>query len=255
MSNGNQRDQPVEAGDLFFFYRPRVNESRVQGQSDVQQLYMVLRSADQSKFRLAVLGGKELPDPHKHGRPFWGFVDQIAEEAGPIRKTLQGDTYETQTRGERDLPGARPAGEGVYRIVRHHGHTHLAYALELPRRSGSVQEQLDVAPEASYVISVKNPQRGDPQTTGLEREQQADYPEKLQDKFDGEKFADADPPDLLNYQGAEFLLISASGDVSQELGIELEPEAETKHSAELFKQLKMKRDQATRQPLLEGDWK
>ena len=31
-------------------------------------------------------------------------------------------------------PPARPAAEGIYAIVRHGDHTHLAYVIELPQR-------------------------------------------------------------------------------------------------------------------------
>ena len=50
-----------------------------------------------------------------------------------------------------------PAGEGKYSIVKHDGHTELAYLLELPEIPGPTQREFEIKKEASYIISVKNP--------------------------------------------------------------------------------------------------
>ena len=55
------------------------------------------------------------------------------------------------------------------------------------------------------------------------------------------RFCGADPPDFLNYEGTEFVLISAAEDISEELGIELHPEEESVTSADIFNDLKMER--------------
>lgn len=39
---------------------------------------------------------------------------------------------------------------------------HLSYRLELPEKPGQVQADLRIAPEASYALSVKNPEKGGP---------------------------------------------------------------------------------------------
>jgi hypothetical protein len=55
----------------------------------------------------------------------------------------------------------------------------------------------------------------------------------LQDRFRDRRFCEADSPDFLNYEGTEFVLISAAEDVSEELGIELHPEDESVISADI----------------------
>ena len=120
----------------------------------------------------------------------------------------------------------RPVGEGVYEIVRHDAHTHFAYALELPKGPGEAQEAFNIKKEASYVLSIKNPQADAPLGAGL-AESQVQFPRDLQNKFRGRRFCEANPLDFLNYQGAEFVLISAAEDVSDELGIQLHPENES----------------------------
>ena len=56
------------------------------------------------------------------------------------------------------MPGAVPAGEGKYSIVKHEGHTELAYLLELPQVPGPTQKEFEIKKEVSYIISVKNPE-------------------------------------------------------------------------------------------------
>ena len=246
--------QTLEQGDIYFFYRPRVEEEQPEGLSDVQRFNVVLSS--DGFYRLLVVGHKQMPGPEQRGhRKYWGFVEMVADNADTIRDELSGTEYGTKTRGERFQPGARPAGEGVYRILRHGDHTHLVYSLELPQEPGDVQQELQIEEEASYIISVKNPEQGGPQAPGLAKDQPVDYPQDLMDVFDGRKFANVDPPDLLNYDGAEFILIPASGDIDKELGIELNADRESLDSADLFKDLRIDKKTRPTEPLTKGEWK
>ena len=246
--------QTLEQGDIYIFYRPRVEVEQTEGLSDVQRFYMVLSS--NSFYRLLVIGRKKMPDPEPQGhRKSWGFVEMVADNADTIRDELSGSEYGTKTRGQRFQPGARPAGEGVYRLLRHGDHTHLVYSLDLPQEPGEVQEELQIEEEASYIISVKNPEQGGPQALGLSEDTKVDYPQDLRDVFDGRKFASADPPDLLNYDGAEFILIPAAGDIDEELGIELDADRESLDSDELFKDLRMGKRNRSIEPLTRGEWK
>ena len=73
-------------------------------------------------------------------------------------------------------------------------------------------------------------------------EQPADLPIQLREKFRGRRFCAADPPDLLNYAGMEFVLISAAEKVIAENVIEdldLQPEEESLARADIFNDLKM----------------
>lgn len=246
--------QTLEKGDVYFFYRPRVEEKEPQGLSDVQRFYMVLSTGD--KYRLMVLGHKKLPKREaKGGRRYWGFVRMVRNDPKAITEELSATEYDTKTRGERHLPGARPAGEGVYEILRHGDHTHLVFELELPEEPGPVQEAFQLEQEASYIISIENPEAGGPRGPGLADEEQAEFPQKLREVLDDRRFANVDPPEFLDHEGAEFVLISASTDIGKELGVELDTEKETLDSAELFKDLKMDKSKKPLEPLLKGEWK
>jgi hypothetical protein len=171
-----------------------------------------------------------------------------------VTEALTPETYRTKTRGERTQPAARPAGEGVYAIVRHGDHVHLVYALELPAKPGAVQDELNIEGEGSYIFSVKNPEAPAAPGAGLDEPRQASFPKALQERFRGRRFVEVDPPDLLDYEGAEVLLIGASDDVSEALGVQLHPQEETAATAEIFKDLRLQRSQHPMKPLFEGAW-
>jgi hypothetical protein len=246
--------ETLERGNVYFFYRPRVEEEDPEALEDVQNTSMVLSVHGDDRYRLGIIGRKHFPDPGAKQERIWGFIEAVEKDPKRIVEALQGEEYETKTRGARHQPAARPAGEGVYRIVRHEDHTHLVYALELPQRPGEVQEGIELEEEASYVITVKNPEKPSPGSAGLPEDRTADYPASLQGEFRDRRFIDADPPRLLDYEGSEFVLISAAEDVKDDLGIELNPQDEDESRAEIFSDLRLEKSQQPIEPLTEGDW-
>lgn len=164
--------QTLEKGNVYFFYRPKVEEEAPEGLEDVQRMYMILAPDGEERFRETVIGRKKLPEP-----------------------------------------------------------------------------------EASYIITVKNPERGQPVNAGLSEEQQAEFPKKLMEKFRDRKFAEVDPPDFLNYEGAEFVLVAASADLEEELGLKLDTEREKESSANIFQELRLEKSQRPTEPLFKGEWK
>lgn len=244
----------LERGDVFFLYRPRVEQERVEELQDVQRFFLVLSPDGGERYRRIVVGRKRLPDPEEHER-FWAFVDEVAARPADVREELERGHYETETRGERVQPEARPAGEGRYALVDHDGHTHLAYALELPRRPGAAQEELAIEDEASYVVAVKNPEAATPAGAGLRPRQRADFPAELGDRFRGRRFVPVDPPEFLDHEGAELVLIGATEDASEELDIELDPEHERVETAEVFRELGLRPEEHPSEPLKRGEWR
>ncbi|XP_027341951.1 uncharacterized protein LOC113854865 [Abrus precatorius] len=191
---------------------------------------------EQSLFRLMVMGRKRLPDPSEKTQPYWGFVAIVTTNADRVKTALRGEEYEssssTSARGHRHTSGARAVGEGIYRIIRHKGeerkrrHTHLIYKLEFPAEGEKKepQESLNIEREGSFIIQIKNPEKGG--GWGLQNKRKAVFPAHLQGLLGHVKFVPADPPDFLNYEGCEFLLISASDHIEDELGLDLLTEGE-----------------------------
>jgi hypothetical protein len=126
--------------------------------------------------------------------------------------------------------------------------------LELPKQQGPVERELNIKREASYIIAVKNPETPSPPNTGLGRKQEAEFLKELQAKFEGRRFIPVDPPDFLNYEGAEMVLIGAGENAEQELGIGFRPDEETECTADVLEDLRLPRE-IVRAPLFECQWK
>ncbi|KAG8380285.1 hypothetical protein BUALT_Bualt07G0177400 [Buddleja alternifolia] len=318
------RTEPVieiqERGEIFMFYRPKVEKEEAHGAEDVQRLYLVLRPESGEReveekqqdpqcgggggggneqiniekqpalLRFIVMGRKSLPDPSKKSTPCWGFVEMVTTNIEDVKDALKGEEYETATRGRRHKPDSRAVGEGIYRILRHiinpaagssssRMHTHLVYKLEYPvppqlgstdqgrhHEDGGEQEQgpqeaLNIAPQASFLLQKKNPdQQHGVGFRGLQSKRKASFPAHMQGLFGRNRYHPADPPDFLNYEGCEFLLISASDDIEDELGLELRTEQSSCETAaecsDLIKTFgeSTSASPATRRPLLQGTW-
>ncbi|MEV6811301.1 hypothetical protein [Micromonospora sp. NPDC051296] len=243
----------LEDGDIYFLYRPRVAEEHVDSLAEVQRLLVVMHPWRGRHLRLLVVGRKRLPDIDEHDR-FWAFVDEVVDRPEQLHKALQARAYRTKTRDEREQPPARPAAEGAYVIARHDDHTHLAYELELPVRPGPAQRDLSIEPEASYIVTVKNPQAPSPPGVGLRGARKGRLPAPLQNEFHGRRFAPLDPPAFLDHPGTELVLIGAAHDASAELQIDLDAEVERAERSTIFGDLRIGRRERPVAPLFAGEW-
>ena len=242
----------LERGDIFFLYRPRVEEEHPSSLADVQRFFIVLRPEGGKKLRLLAVGRKRLPDVGEHER-FWGFVDTVTDSAERLAGELRRAAYMTKTRGKRHRPAARPAGEGAYAITLEDAQMHLYYALQLPEKIGEVQKAFNIAPEASFALSIKNPEASSPAGVGLPETEKAQYPDKLQEEFRDRRFAREDVR-LLDVDNAEFILIGARTDPERAYDLDLES-AKTAHPrAKAIAGLHLPRTGTPIKPLFEGVW-
>lgn len=246
----SEKAKMLEEGDIFFVYRPDVENRHPDSLSDVQRFYMILRPRGGDHTRLMVIGDKKLPDVDSHDR-FWGFVEMVSNDSNRIEKELRSETYDTKTRGERFQPAARPAGEGAYALIQPGRDMHLVYELELPDKIGPVQKAFNIEDKGAFVISIKNPEKGSPQNAGLSKEDEADYPKSLQKEFAGRRFAPTDPH-LLDYEGAEFVLIGARDNPEKAYDVDID--TDTGGKPDIFTKLKMSRSRHPSEPLFEGEW-
>jgi hypothetical protein len=244
----------LERGDIFFFYRPDVEQESPNRLLDVRRFHIVLRPEGRDVLRLITIGRKTLPSSDDGDRNHWGFVDRVFRNPQELREALSGAAYETETRGERHLPQARPAGEGVYALARAGRSSVLAYILELPEQPGEVQRAFHIEHEGQFVLSIKNPEAARPAGIGLDEGRRAEFPEELMERFGARKWIAADPPEFLDYEGAELVLIGGDDLQGQDASLGLEPEAKDQRNAEVFEVLKMDRSDRTSRPLFEGAW-
>jgi hypothetical protein len=255
MVNRNNRSEIIEQGDIFFFYRPKVGTEEVKGIKDVQRFYMIVLPEDNNKYRLFLIGQKQLPEivegKSTSEEKNWALNILTTSNPDDIHKELMPSEYTTETRGKRRLAAAAPVGEGKYTIVKHGNHTELAYILELPEIPGPTQREFEIKKEASYIISVKNPDVKVPGFAASEKN--PEYPKALKEKFGDKRWINVDEPDLLNYENTQLLLIGAKKkNIEEELGVDIDEEKETERSADLFKELKLRKEQVPLKPLLKG---
>jgi hypothetical protein len=216
----------TERGDVFFFYRPRVERDAPRGEDDVQRFLVVLAPEGGERFRLLTIGRNRLPFASSRARERnWGWVMKVAGAPEDVELELRGYGYETKTRGHRDQPPARPAGAGRYAIARHGAHAHLAYVLARPAVPGPVQRDLGIEASASLVVAVKNPHWPTPGAVdaGLAPEAEAWFPPPLQAAFRGRRWAPLEPGHL-DREGAELVFVGTRDAPEEDLGIRLEPE-------------------------------
>jgi len=97
------RDAVLERGDVFFFYRPNLDETSPGGILDVRRFHVVLRPEGGDVLRMITVGRKTLPETggEGDGQNHWGFVDRVFRSPDDLREALSGATYETDTVGER----------------------------------------------------------------------------------------------------------------------------------------------------------
>ena len=254
MAEARSNIEIMERGSIYFCYTPKVERDDVNNLDDVQQFGFVLAPHGKQSYRLIVIGKKRFPEVEGNNNN-WCFVKNVAKDAIEIEKELRAETYSTKTLGERFQPAARPVGEGIYEIVKHGGNTNFIYVLELPEDLGEAQQALGIKTEASYIITIKNPESSSPQGMGLPAEEKADLPKDLQNKFKQRRFVPAEPPEFLDYPGVELILIGASADIEEELGIELNPATETEDTAEILNDLRMRKSRHPIEPLFSGEWR
>jgi hypothetical protein len=130
--------------------------------------------------------------------------------------------------GTRHQAPSRLAGRGAYAIVNNDPsvpskrETHLGYHLSHPSELGEVQKDLGIYSASSFIVQLRNPLApvSSGQRAGLSSNARADYPEEvMRDVFGkgtkgtdaeiGLRFASVNCIDLLDYEGAELLLIAA----------------------------------------------
>jgi hypothetical protein len=69
----------------------------------------------------------------------------------------------------------------------------------------------------------------------------------------GRRFSPVDPPELLDYEGTEIIIIGAAADAEAELGVELVTETERIDDADLFRTLRLAREDLPVEPLERGE--
>ena len=198
----------LEQGDIFFFYRPKVRSENVESIEDVRRFFVVLAPESKNLYRLLVIGKKSLPEIReseaRSSDRYWVRIGGIFDDPTQLTNELLSKEFR-----EGDM--ARPVGEGKYAIVDHNNHTELAFVLELPKEIGEAQKELGIEKEASYIITVINPEVPKREEYLPTTEDSPKYPESVLDGFgNNENFVPLSRNlKFIDYQNAQIILIGA----------------------------------------------
>lgn len=234
----------VEVGDISFFYAPRLRQHPGRGAEDVDRILMVLHTPGREVWRLVAFDGPQLLALQGERERAQGAVEMVTTDAAKMARAL-----DEGGRGRK----AQPVGTGQYAIARHnHNHTHLVYALELPKQPGEVLRDLRIPERSTMLLVVKNPEKGE----RLHR-----YPPPpqfhpwIQERFEGRRFMEVTPPEVLDFVGAEIALFATADDVTSQLGmIDVQVDDEQRRLDEMMRTMKLGCDGRSLEPLLEGAW-
>ena len=115
MANNENGSEIIEQGDIFFFYRPKIDTEEVEDIKDVQRFYMVTGTEESAKrkktkedtYRLFLVGQKQLPEivdgKSTSKERNWALNISTTSNAEDIHKELLPAEYTTETKGKRRL--------------------------------------------------------------------------------------------------------------------------------------------------------
>lgn len=206
----------LEKGVVYFFTRNRVSVDEAESVGDLQRTFFVLRPLptgaklgdgavqDLKNNRLFALPKKVFPKSHNDR--FMAFVEKANSSIQDLKDNFfEGSDYNTQTQGTRHIDPVTPVAEGVYLITRtEDATTHLVYSITIPSEIGEVQEDLGIKGQGSFIISVKNPERGGPASASLP--QKPNFSKEIIEEFRGLAWSEAKPK-YLDHEYCQILLI------------------------------------------------
>ncbi|MBX3216499.1 MAG: hypothetical protein KF850_30965 [Labilithrix sp.] len=199
----------VESGRIHFFVRPRVAAEAPAKLEDVDRVTFTLAPRNRSVVRRLSLSERQLPGDRVRERKT-AHVDRVgvAEPQPGSRRRAR------KARGARERAGAIEVARGTYAIASHRDHTHLMYELDAENAafSPALLRQLGIAPRASYVALVQNPESRwrvsdrappDGRFPGARPREGAG---RVDDDLDKRRFTPLDPV-FLEHEGTELVLV------------------------------------------------
>ena len=120
MAKEDKNSEVIEHGDLFFFYRPKIDAKEVKDVEDVQRFYMVTapekngKASNKGVYRLFLVGQKQMPEivegKTNSKERIWALNIFTTSNPEDIRKELLPAEYTTETKGTRRVGVAVPVG-------------------------------------------------------------------------------------------------------------------------------------------------
>lgn len=240
----DNQQQILERGDVYFFYCPKTKalqnkKHKINQLAEVKNFFIILHPEDKSLYRLWSVDDKQLPDIEDVSRKSCLYSQAICRDSDEILSAL--DQHAKHDKGSKPFLAARPCGEGGYFIFNHQDHSHFAYSLNLPEKIGAVQQQLNIAKQANYVIAVKN------QYVDHHHYPKVNLPSELLNHFHGQNSIAIPNIEFINYPNLSFIL-------SNQCQIGIAELDYTSRFDRLFKDLAIWTRSRPTAPLLHGKW-
>jgi len=204
----------LERGHIFFFYRPKVGKETTHNFAEVQKTYIILYPETKgiNHCRLLIVPKKKLPDVNKKSDKVFSFVDHVGT-IDDVVSFLRDTEYSTKAGAKRKQAGARLVARGVYLLANHkepksketfNNHVHLAYVLTHPAEPTPLQKDFKIMDEGDFIVQVKNPSEKSSFVQHTEMPK-----EDIKKLFAEHKFVPLNPPEMIEFKGAEIILIAA----------------------------------------------
>lgn len=193
----------LQKGNIYIFYRPKIQHSYASHIDDVQGLLLVLKPELNENYIIIRIGRKRLPEEEI----FFSFIEKVCHSASEVKNLFSKESYKTSTDEIHEINAAQCVAEGKYLLIDHDDHAHLCFQLDNFEKDSDLLKEFHLKEAADYLISVKNPKKHTPKGVGLPASEKAIYPEELQNYFSNYRFIPLKSPEFLNYEGAEFLII------------------------------------------------
>lgn len=134
----------------------------------------------------------------------------------------------------------------------------------MPQEIGEAQKELGIQKEATYIITVINPNKPVPEGYRTAEAEHPKYPEVIEKYLNNsqERFISLSQNlNLINYQNAQVVLIGAREGkdiIKQEIGLDIKTEDEggdkenLSSTSDIFTKLKLRKEQIPIKPIIEG---
>lgn len=246
-----------ETGDIYFFYRPQ--KDTVISSKDIENISFVLHPQGKHHFRLIELDTVVLSqESESSDSGITGTITKVNSKNDVIKEEL--DAYYEPVHGSsfKIVPAARACAEGVYAFVEYNNQTYFIYLLELPSIPGIVQMELGINTEDAFLLGIYNPLYHKNITSDEKISKKSSYnayvPDELQHRFNKNHILFQKNLDFLNIEKMRVGLFRRGQKIAQKYTSDIHAMWEDIDTADIFHDLKLKKDKSQIEPLFYGEW-
>jgi len=218
--------ETLEIGDIFLLDWPEKVAENLSGngrQNGIQQalvneaepvetgekFYMLMHPSGWCHHRLIHIVKKSEARNAAGHRNYSGCVDEIVCGNRQLTDYVEAGAKGIKTYYHPPLATMRLVAMGEYQLVHLGNHTQLRYQVEPPQNCHAIEHDFHIGSATTYIIGVKHQFSASLQEAPISHDHQS-APDATHGYYNRQGFPKADPPELLNEEGAEIWLIAMS---------------------------------------------